>query len=86
MRVCAESARRNRLGRPALPQRRIEITGSGSHMRHTEVRLTAFGQDVRDGRASNYPANPIEDWAAGVKLSSRDGNLWFNDGGKLVRP
>jgi hypothetical protein len=55
-------------------------------MRHTEVRLTAFGQDVRDGRASNYPANPIEDWAAGVKLSSRDGNLWFNDGGKLVRP
>jgi hypothetical protein len=74
------------LGRAELPQRLIEIAGSGSHMRQTEVRLTPFGQDVRDGRASNYPANPIEDWAAGVKLSSREGNLWFNDGGKLARP
>ena len=41
--------------------------------------------DVLEGRASNYPANPIEDWAAGVRLSSRNGRLWFNDGGKLVR-
>jgi hypothetical protein len=28
--------------------------------------------------------NPIDDWAAGVKLSSADGVLWFNEGGRLM--
>jgi hypothetical protein len=40
---------------------------------------------VLKGAASNYPANPIDDWAAGVRLSSANGEMWFNDGGKLVR-
>jgi len=73
------------LGRPARPKPLIEIFGSGAQMRHTEVQLTPFGRDVLEGRASNYPANPVEDWAAGVKISSRDGALWFEDGGRLVR-
>jgi hypothetical protein len=74
------------LGRTDLPRPLLEISGTGRHMRYTEVKLTPFGLDVLEGRASNYPANPIDDWAAGVRLSSRDGNLWFNDHGKLVRP
>jgi hypothetical protein len=73
------------LGSPNLPQPLIEIFGIGTRMRDTEVKLTPFGLDVLEGRASNYPTNPIDDWAAGVRLSSRDGALWFNDNGKLVR-
>jgi hypothetical protein len=63
----------------------LEPFGPGTNMRNTEVKLTPFGLEVLEGRASNYPTNPIEDWAAGVRLSSRDGNLWFNDNGTLVR-
>jgi hypothetical protein len=73
------------LSRASLPKPLLESCGTGTNMRETEVKLTPFGLDVLEGRASNYPANPIEDWAAGVRLSSRDGNLWFNDGGTLVR-
>jgi hypothetical protein len=40
---------------------------------------------VLRGAAANYPANAIDDWAAGVRLSSADGELWFNDGGKVTR-
>ena len=32
-----------------------------------------------------HPQNPIEDWVGGVKLSSASGQLWFNDGGKIVK-
>lgn len=71
------------LGHRAEPL--IEIAGDGMNMRYTEVKLTRFGLDVLAGRASNYPANAIEDWAAGVRLSSREGALWFNDAGRLVR-
>lgn len=72
-----------RMGR--LPKPLLEFSGDVGNMRATEVRLTPFGLDVLEGRASNYPTNPIDDWAAGVRLTSRDGNLWFNDHGKLVR-
>jgi hypothetical protein len=48
------------------------------------VALTAFGEAVLDGRASNFPANPIDDWAGGVHLSSITGNVWLNDNGRLV--
>jgi hypothetical protein len=63
----------------------ITVSGDQASIRHTEAALTPFGEQVLKGSASNYPANPIEDWAAGVKLSSAEGRLWFNDGGKLVR-
>jgi hypothetical protein len=69
-----------------LPNPLLAVSGDVFNMRATEVQLTPFGLDVLAGRASNFPTNPIEDWAAGVRLSSRDGNLWFNDQGKLVRP
>jgi hypothetical protein len=72
-----------KLGR--MPKSALELSGDVDEMRATEVRLTPFGLDILAGRASNYPTNPIEDWAAGVRLSSRDGELWFNDSGKLVR-
>jgi len=78
-------ARLLRLGDSRLPAPLVEITGDRKNMRATEVTLTPFGLDVLEGRRSNHPTNPIEDWVAGVKLSSAEGVLWFNDGGTLAR-
>jgi hypothetical protein len=74
-----------RLGDTGLPARLLEMTGNTSQMRATEVRLTPFGADVLDGKAANYPVNPIDEDVAGVHLSSASGPLWFNDNGRLVR-
>lgn len=71
------------LGNTALPSPMVKVAG-GKDMRNTQVELTTMGQDVLEGRASNYPTNPIEDWTAGVKLSSSEGALWFDEGDRLV--
>ena len=63
----------------------LTLTGDQQSIRSTEAKLTQFGADILKGAASNYPENPIEDWAAGVRLSSEEGAMWFNDGGKLVK-
>jgi hypothetical protein len=67
------------------PRPLLTLSGDQMSIRSTEVALTPFGEEVLAGTASNYPSNPIEDWAAGVRLSSEEGVLWFNDGGRLVR-
>jgi hypothetical protein len=69
--------------RRRVPAPLLEITGDRTNMRDAQVTLTPFGLEVLEGRASYYPANPIDDWVAGVKLSFRNGVLWFNDGGTL---
>lgn len=78
-------ARLLRLSDPKLPAPLLEITGDRRNMRGTGVALAPFGLDVLEGRASSYPTNPIDDWVAAVKLSSAQGALWFNEGGRLVR-
>lgn len=72
------------MGAETLPKPLIKVTGDTSNMRTTEVELTPFGRDVLEGRASNFPTNPIEEWVAGVQLSSSRGPLWFRDGERLV--
>ncbi len=74
-----------RLGSERNPHPLLTLSGDFTSMRSTEAVLTPFGEEVLAGTASNYPANPIDDWAGGVRLSSEQGALWFNDGGKLVR-
>lgn len=73
-----------RMGAETLPMPLLKITGDASNMRMTEVELTPFGVAVLEGRASNFPTNPIEESAAGVQLSSSRGSLWFRDGERLV--
>jgi hypothetical protein len=73
------------LGSERNPQPLVTLDGDRLSIRGTAVALTPFGAEVLRNAAANYPANPIEDWAAGVKLSSAHGALWFNDGGKLVK-
>lgn len=74
-----------RLGNASLPKPLLELSGDQQSIRHTEAVLTPFAEDVLKGKASNYPDNPIDDWAAGVQLASRRGMLWFNDGGRLIK-
>lgn len=74
-----------RLGAATNPKPLLTLSGDQTSIRGTEAALTPFGAEVLGGAASNYPANPIDDWAAGVRLSSEDGALWFNDGGKLLK-
>ncbi len=73
------------LGSERNPQPLLTLSGELTSIRSAEAVLTPFGEEVLAGTASNYPANPIDDWAGGVRLSSEEGALWFNDGGRLVR-
>jgi hypothetical protein len=66
------------------PQPLIALSGDLMSIPGSEAKLTPFGEQVLKGEVSNYPVNPIDDWAAGVRLTSDDGQLWFNDGGKLI--
>jgi len=68
-----------------LPEPLLKLEGEQTSIRNTEATLTEFGKAVLKGEASNYPANPIDDWAAGTRLSSAEGQVWFNDGGKLIK-
>jgi hypothetical protein len=74
-----------RLGSARNAQPLVQIKGDLRSLRNAEVKLTTFGTEVLSGATSNYPTNAIDDWAGGVRLSSAEGRVWFNDGGQLVR-
>jgi hypothetical protein len=74
-----------RMGSDRNPRPLLTLSGDQMSIRNTEAVLTPFGQEVIKGTASNYPDNPIDDWAAGVRLSSAEGAVWFNDGGRVVK-
>jgi hypothetical protein len=74
-----------KLGSTANARPLATLSGDQQSIRRTEAVITPFGEGVLRGAASNYPANPIDDWAGGVRLSSADGILWFSDGGRLVK-
>jgi hypothetical protein len=74
-----------RMASPALPRPLLTIAGDPRTMHGASLELTEFGERVAEGRASSAAENPVEDWAGGVHLSSAEGHVWFNDGGKLVR-
>jgi hypothetical protein len=74
-----------KLGSPDNPQPLITLTGDQQSIRNTEAEITPFGVEVLKGAASNTPANPIDDWVAGTHLSSAEGRIWLNDGGKLIK-
>jgi len=67
------------------PKPLLALSGNQTSIRHAEAALTPFGEEVLRGAASNYPTNPVDDWVGGVRLSSAEGTVWFNDGGRLVK-
>ena len=68
-----------------LPKPLLRFVGSRQQVGRGEVTLTEFGEQVSSGAASAYPVNPVDDWAGGVHLSSANGSVWFNEGGRIVR-
>jgi hypothetical protein len=75
-------ARMVRLADPSLRQPVLEIDGSPTEYRESEVRLTPFGKRVLDGKANVVDVNGIDDWVFGVHLQADAGRVWFHrDGG-----
>jgi len=74
-----------RLSAPSAQQPLVDLSGNRTQIGRCEVVLTEFGEQVLDGKASFHPANPYDDWAGGVHLCTASGNLWFDEGGKIVR-
>lgn len=74
-----------RMAAPAAAEPLVHISGNRQQVGRTEVMLTPFGEAVLAGTNSAWPANPIDDWAGGVHLSSAKDNLWFAEDGRLVR-
>jgi hypothetical protein len=74
-----------RLGDPALPEPALALTDSRTEYRDTEARLTSFGERVLEGKANFLDTNGIDDWVAGVHLSSAAGRVWVHDRGQLLR-
>ena len=77
--------RLKRLASPDLPNPLVQIVENGRNRFRGNASLTSHGKAVLDGEISNAKLNPIDDWAAGVRLSSAEGNVWFNDHGSIVR-
>jgi hypothetical protein len=74
-----------KMGDAKNPRPLVTLTGDQQSLRNTEAVLTPFGEEVLSGAASSYPDNPIDDWAGGIHLSTKENTVWFNDGGRLVR-
>jgi hypothetical protein len=72
-----------RMGDERLPRPLISLVGDEPRMDTLRVWLTPFGEAVLEGKETFYPANPIEDYAGGVQLSSADGKLWLKDGDRV---
>jgi hypothetical protein len=68
-----------------LPEPALTLTGSRTAYRDTEARLTPFGDRIIEGTANFLDANGIDDWVAGVHLSSAAGRVWVHDRGGLTR-
>jgi hypothetical protein len=74
-----------RMASANLPRPLLTQSGDVRELQSLNFELTEFGAQVSDGKASSWPANPVDYWAGGVHVSSAEGNLWFNDGGALSR-
>jgi len=75
--------RLKQLAGPQNAEPLLMLTGNTDNCRGAEVRLTNFGKSVFEGRASNYPTNPIDEWIGGTHLSSGEGNVWMYEGKEL---
>jgi hypothetical protein len=73
----------HRMADKRLPKPLLKLNDPELNMRDTTLEVTPFGNKVLEGRASNHPTNPIDDWAAGVRLLSSDGRVWFTERGRV---
>ncbi len=76
----AERVRRLATGRNPL----LSLKGDSWALRDLDVKLTAQGEAVLEGRANNIELNGIDDWVCGVHLQSRSQAVWMCHAGRLV--
>lgn len=76
--------RLRRLADSRLNEPLLTLTGDLNTARACRVRPTAFGVEVRDGRANNVEVNGIDDWIGGVHLRQGKGSPWLRRGDELI--
>lgn len=72
------------LARPTLTQPLIEMSSMDFGMRETEVCISRFGADVKEGRGNKVKVNGIDEWVGGVHLDSSLGGTWFRKRESLI--
>jgi Domain of unknown function (DUF1835) len=77
--------RLRRLADPTLSEPLLTLTGDSNTARACRVMPTAFGIEVRDGRANHVAVNGIDDWIGGVHLRQPKGSPWVRKGDELIR-
>jgi hypothetical protein len=77
--------RLRRLGDSRLARPLVVLSGDTSEMHAGEVRITADGEAILEGRGHAVDWNGIDDHVAGVHLRSDVGDVWYRDGETLVR-
>ena len=75
----------NKLDQISCANPLVQSQGDRLSMRSTRFRLTSFGRSVLDGRANHLASNEIDWWVGGVHSSSKLGQVWVRDEGKLRR-
>lgn len=76
--------RLRRMASQSLVKPLLRLTGGTDVMRTCRVSPTAFGIDVRDGRANAAAINGVDDWIGGVHLRQAHGSPWYRDGDRLL--
>ena len=77
--------RLRRLADPALNEPLLTLSGDRNTPRNCRVMPTAFGIEVRDGRASHVAVNGVDDWIGGVHLRQATGSPWVRRGDELIQ-
>jgi hypothetical protein len=77
--------RLRRLADPTLPHPAVALTGERISIRGTEAHLTQDGERFLKAASNFVEMNGIDDWACGVHLDSRAGEVWFHQDGKILR-
>lgn len=76
--------RLRRLADSKLAEPLLTLSGDRNTARNCRVTPTAFGIEVRDGRASHAVVNGVDDWIGGVHLRQTVGSPWMRRGDELV--
>lgn len=77
--------RLRRLADMKLSKPLLTLSGNPNTARACRVAPTAFGIEVRDGRANSVEVNGIDDWIGGVHLREGRGSSWVRRGDELIR-
>lgn len=76
--------RLRRLASRELAEPLLTLSGDLNTPRACRAVPTAFGIEVRDGRANHVEVNGVDDWIGGVHLRQSNGSPWVRRGDELI--